>query len=88
MCVCVCVCVCACVCVCTQVLGKRLGAAMKDVNTKVRALTSEQVLAAQQAGFVEVAGHRLDISELKVWHTHIHTHTHTRRLDISELKVC
>ncbi len=50
----------------TQVLGKRLGAAVKEVSAGIRALTSEQVLAAQQAGFVEVARQRLDVSELKV----------------------
>lgn len=49
-----------------QVLGKRLGGAMKEVGNAVKALSSEQVLAAQAAGFVEVAGQRLDISEIKV----------------------
>jgi hypothetical protein len=48
------------------VLGKRLGAAVKEVSTAIRALSSEQVLAMQAAGYVEVAGQRLDVSDIKV----------------------
>jgi hypothetical protein len=48
------------------VLGKRLGAAIKEVSTAIRALNSEQVLAMQAAGYLEVAGQRLDASDIKV----------------------
>jgi hypothetical protein len=49
-----------------QVLGKRLGAAVKAVSAGVRALTSEQVLAAQAAGSVTVGEHKLALSDIKV----------------------
>jgi hypothetical protein len=43
-----------------------LGAAIKEVSTAIRALNSEQVLAMQAAGYLEVAGQRLDASDIKV----------------------
>ncbi|GFH13065.1 uncharacterized protein HaLaN_08870, partial [Haematococcus lacustris] len=49
-----------------QLLGKRLGRALKDVSAAVKALDSQQVLDLQAAGFVEVAGHRLELSDLKI----------------------
>uniref|UniRef100_A0A7S3R0N5 isoleucine--tRNA ligase n=2 Tax=Dunaliella tertiolecta TaxID=3047 RepID=A0A7S3R0N5_DUNTE len=49
-----------------QALGKRLGPAMKAVCTEVKAMSSEAVLAMQEAGFVEVAGLRLEASDIKV----------------------
>uniref|UniRef100_A0A7S0X0A0 isoleucine--tRNA ligase n=1 Tax=Chlamydomonas leiostraca TaxID=1034604 RepID=A0A7S0X0A0_9CHLO len=48
------------------VLGKRLGPAIKEVGTAIKALPSEAVLALQAAGFVEVGGHRIEAEAIKV----------------------
>lgn len=53
-----------------QVLGKRLGPALREVGAAIKALSSEAVLAAQAAGKLEVVGTKLDISDIKVRGVH------------------
>jgi isoleucyl-tRNA synthetase len=49
-----------------RVLGKKLGKAFKTVHSAVRAMTPEQVLLLEQNGEAELAGHTVNISDVKV----------------------
>lgn len=49
-----------------KVLGKKLGKDFKNVHTAVRALTPEDVKSFEQAGELEVCGHKIQISEVNI----------------------
>ena len=49
-----------------QVLGKRLGKAMKPVGEAIKALTREQIAEFERSGLLTVQGHELEEGDLKV----------------------
>lgn len=49
-----------------RVLGKKLGKSFKQVHKAVKALTPEQVLQLEAEGEMEIAGHRLKKSDIKI----------------------
>lgn len=49
-----------------QVLGKRLGKAVKPVGNAIRAMSPEAIAAFESSGEVTLAGHTLHAGDIKV----------------------